>query len=113
MNPFQMEPPKSPQKRRRGVLSPAQWHRQNILMPPDMDIISLGEFLLPSLLGARESCWIAAALVGLAGVGFLGTQSPVLPFWTPFVFIVGTPWLFYFIDRKDENARHAPQFIAL
>ncbi|HEU0000035.1 MAG TPA: DUF4129 domain-containing protein [Ktedonobacteraceae bacterium] len=113
MNPLQMEPPRSPQKRQRGILSPAQWHRQNILMPPDTDITSLGEFLLPSLLGAMESCWIAAALIGLAGAGFLGTNSPLLPFWTPFVFIIGTQWLFYFIDRRDENARHAPQFIAL
>ncbi|MGH2493394.1 MAG: DUF4129 domain-containing protein [Ktedonobacteraceae bacterium] len=83
------------------------------MIPPDTDITSLGEFLLPSLLGAMESCWIAVALIGLAATGFLGANVPLLPFWTPFVFIIGTQWLFYFIDRKDENARHAPQFIAL
>src|ERR1700736_4240379 len=114
MNPLQMEPPKSSQKRRGGVLSPSQWLRQSVLMPPDSeDITSLGEFLLPSLLGAMESCWIAAALIGLAGAGFLGANVPLLPFWAPFVFILGTQWLFYFIDKRDENTRHAPQFIAL
>ena len=114
MNPLQMEPPPSSQKRRGGVLSPAQWLRRNILMPSDAeDITSLGEFLLPSLLGAMESCWIAAALIGLAGTGFLGATVPLLPFWAPFVFIIGTQWLFYFIDRRDDHTRHAPQFIAL
>jgi Domain of unknown function (DUF4129) len=114
MNPLQMEPPRPSQKSQGGVRSPAQWLRQNVLMPPEAeDITSLGEFLLPSLLGAMESCWIAAALIGLAGTGFLGTNTPLLPFWAPFVFIIGTQWLFYFIDRRDENTRHAPQFIAL
>src|SRR5579863_6811185 len=93
MNPLQMEPPKSSQKKQGGVLSPAQWLRRNILLSPESeDITSLGEFLLPSLLGARV---------------------PLLPFWAPFVFIIGTQWLFYVIDRRDENARHAPGFIAL
>lgn len=114
MNPLQMEPPRSPQKRQGGVLSPAQWLRRNILLSPETeDITSLGEFLLPSLLGAMESCWIAAVLIGLAGVGFLGTHVPLLPFWAPFVFIIGTQWLFYVIDRQDEHARHAPGYIAL
>ncbi len=114
MNPLQMEPPRSPQKKQGGVLSPAQWLRRNILLSPEAeDITSLGEFLLPSLLGAIESCWIAAVLIGLAGVGFLGSYVPLLPFWAPFVFIIGTQWLFYTIDRRDENTRHAPGFIAL
>ncbi len=117
MNPLQMEPPGPPQKsqkRRRGALSSSQWPRQNALMPPETeDITSLGEFLLPGLLGAMESCWIAAALIGLAGIGFAGAKVPLLPFWAPFVFILGTQGFFYFIDRRDENARHAPRFIAL
>ena len=114
MNPLQEEPSKSSQKKRGGILSPAQWLRRNVLMPPDTeDITSLGEFLLPSLLGAMESCWIAIALIGLAGTGFLGANVPLLPFWAPFVFIIGTQGFFYFIDRRDENARHAPPFIAL
>ena len=114
MNPLQMEPPRSPQKKQGGVLSPAQWLRRNILLSPETeDITSLGEFLLPSLLGAMESCWIAAVLIGLAGVGFLDMRVPLLPFWAPFVFIIGTQWLFYTIDRRDEHARHAPGFIAL
>jgi hypothetical protein len=109
-----MEPPRPPQKKQGGVLSPAQWLRRNILLPSEAeDITSLGEFLLPSLLGAMESCWIAAVLLGLAGLGFLGAHAPLLPFWAPFVFIIGTQWLFYMIDRRDEHARHAPGFIAL
>lgn len=114
MNPLQMEPPRSPQKKQGGVLSPAQWLRRNILLAPETeDITSLGEFLLPTLLGAMESCWIAAVLIGLGGVGFLGARGPLLPFWAPFVFIIGTQWLFYVIDRRDEQARHAPGYIAL
>ncbi len=113
MNPLQMEPPKSPQKKQERVLSPSQWLKQNILTPPDTAITSLGEFLLPTLLGAMEACWIAVALIGLAGTGIFGASVPLLPFWAPFVFIIGTQWLFYFVDRRDENARHAPQFIAL
>ena len=114
MNPLQMEPPRSPQKKQGGVLSPAQWLRRKILLPPESeDITSLGEFLLPSLLGAMESCWIVAVLLGLAGADFLGTHVPLLPFWAPFVYIIGTQWLFYMIDRRDEHARHAPAFIAL
>ena len=114
MNPLQMEPPRSPQKKQGGVLSPAQWLRRNILLTPETeDITSLGEFLLPSLLGAMESCWIVAVLLGLAGLGFLGERVPLLPFWAPFVFIIGTQWLFYLIDRRDEHARHTPGFIAL
>src|SRR5579872_7174800 len=114
MNPLQMEPPKSSQKKQGGVLSPSQWLKRTVLTPPDTeDITSLGEFLLPSLLGAMESCWIVVALIGLAGTGIFGTNAPLLPFWAPFVFIIGTQWLFYVIDRRDENARHAPQFIAL
>ena len=114
MNPLQVEPPKSPQKKQGGVLSPAQWLKQNVLLHSESgDTTSLGEFLLPTLLGAMEACWIVAALLGLAGAGFLGAYSPLLPFWAPFVFIIGTQWLFYVIDRRDENARHAPQFIAL
>ncbi len=114
MNPLQMEPPRSPQKKQGGVLSPAQWLRRNILLVPETeDITSLGEFLLPSLLGAMEACWIVAVLLGLAGLGFLGARVPLLPFWAPFVFIIGTQWLFYVIDRRDEHARHAPGFIAL
>ncbi len=114
MNPLQMEPPRSSQKRRGGVLSSSQWLRQNALMPPETeDITSLGEFLLPGLLGAMESCCIAAALIGLAGIGLLGAHVPLLPFWAPFAFILGTQGFFYFIDRRDENARHAPQLIAL
>ncbi len=114
MNPLQMEPPRPPQKKQGGVLSPAQWLRRNILLVPEAeDITSLGEFLLPSLLGAMEACWIVAVLLGLAGLGFLGAPAPLLPFWAPFVFIIGTQWLFYIIDRRDEHARHAPGFIAL
>lgn len=114
MNPFQMEPPRSPQQKQGGVLSPAQWLRRNILLSPETeDITSLGEFLLPSLLGAMESCWIAAVLIGLGGADFLDARGPLLPLWAPFVFIIGTQWLFYAIDRRDEHARHAPGFIAL
>src|SRR6266851_9432775 len=88
MNPLQIEPPKSSQKKQGRVLSPSQWFKQNVLTPPDTDITSLGEFLLPTLLGAMEACWIAVALISLAGTGIFGAAVPLLPFWAPFVFII-------------------------
>src|SRR5579863_1609192 len=112
MNPLQMEPPRSPGKppRKQGnVLSPAQWLKQSVLASPDSTITSLGEFLLPSLLGAMEASWIAAVLIGLASASMFGSPTPLLPFWAPFVFIIGTQWFFYTVDRRGENAQHASE----
>src|SRR5260370_4983513 len=113
MNPLQMEPPKSSQKKQGHVLSPSQWFKQNVLTPPNTDITSLGEFLLTTLLGAMEACWIAVALIGLAGTGIFGSGLLLLPFWATFVFIIGTQWLFYFVDTTDGNARPGPLFLLL
>ncbi len=112
MNPLQMEPLR-PQGRRGGTMSPAQWLKQNVLTPPDGEISSLGEFLLPTLLGAMEACWIAAALIGLASAGMFSSTTPLLPFWAVFLYIIGTQWFFYLMDKRDENARRTPLFIFL
>lgn len=54
---------------------------------------SLGERLLPVLMAAMDTCWIAAVLLGLASVGFFGSTAPALPLWAPFVFIAGVAWI--------------------
>jgi len=106
MNPLQMEPPDPPpQKRPGGIVSPSAWLKQRVLAAPDSAITSLGEFLLPTLLGAMDACWIAAALIGLAGASIFGAKVPLLPFWAPFVFIVGTQWFFYTRDRRSEKTK--------
>jgi len=40
-----------------------------IFAPEEPTISSIGEFLLPYLLGAMQACWIAAILIGLSSAG--------------------------------------------
>lgn len=83
------------------VLSASQWLTRRILSSQDTSINSLGEFLLPTLLGAMEACWVDAVLIGLASAILLGSSTPLLPLWAPFVFIIGPQWLVHYVDRRD------------
>ena len=78
-------------------------------MPQERTISSIGEFLLPTLLGTMESCLIAAVFIGLAGVGLFGSVEPLLPLWAPFILIVGSIWLFYYAARRGAKKRSASQ----
>src|SRR5258707_7671010 len=99
--------PKQPEKKReerQGVLIASRWLREQIFAPQEEPTISsLGEFLLPILLGIMESCWLAAILIGLANTGLFGSTEPLMPLWAPFVFIVGTILLFYYLGRRAEK----------
>lgn len=61
--------------------------------PPSQ--LSWGEYLLPFLFAAMETCWIDAILVGLVSSNVLGLSQPLIPLWTPFVLIAG----FYYLSR--------------
>jgi Domain of unknown function (DUF4129) len=96
--------PKQPEKKReerQGVLIASRWLREQIFAPQEEPTISsLGEFLLPILLGIMESCWLVAILIGLANTGLFGSTEPLMPLWAPFAFIVGTILLFYYLGRR-------------
>ena len=51
------------------------------------------ERTLPMLFAAMEACWIAATLMGLASINFLGTNAPLIPLWLPFILLTGSCWL--------------------
>src|SRR5258708_5161330 len=98
--------PKQPEKKReerQGVLIASRWLREQIFAPQEEPTISsLGEFLLPILLGIMESCWLAAILIGLANTNLFGSTEPLMPLWAPFVFIIGTILLFYYLGRRPH-----------
>jgi hypothetical protein len=91
------------------ILSPAQWLKQHVLAQEEEAISSLGELLLPTLLGTMEACWVDAALIGLASAGLLSFSTPLLPLWAPFVYIIGFHWLLVFREGRAAAAREADQ----
>lgn len=103
INPLQSMPPE-PRKPSRGPMSPARWLKQRILSTDEAAITSLGELALPTLLGAMEACWVDAILLGLASLGVLNLSTPLLPLWTPFVYLVGAQWLLVFFDHRSAQA---------
>ena len=102
IQPLQTPPPEDHggSSGRAGALSPAQWLKQRILNQQEESITSLGELLLPSLLGAMEACWVDAALIGLASAGLLNFSMPLLPLWAPFVYIIGFQWMLFLRERR-------------
>lgn len=104
INPLQSMPPEPREPPPRGPMSPAHWLKQRILSPDEAAITSLGEFALPTLLGAMEACWVDAILLGLASLGVLNLSTPLLPLWTPFVYLVGAQWALLFFDRRSAQA---------
>jgi len=97
------EQPENKSEEQQDVLTPVQWLKEQIAVPQDRTISSIGEFLLPTLLGTMEALLIAAVLIGLAGTGLFGSFEPLLPLWAPFVLIVGSIWLFYYFERRGTK----------
>ena len=54
---------------------------------PPQKPASWGQFLLPLLFAAMETCWIDAIFIGLANADALGTTHLLFPLWLPFVLI--------------------------
>src|SRR5258708_11046556 len=100
------EQPEKKQEDRAGVLIAARWLKEQVFAPQkEPAISSLGEFILPVLLGIMESCWLAAILIGLASIGLFSSSEPLMPLWAPFLLIVGSILLFYFAGLR--TAKHA------
>ena len=104
IQPMQTPPEDRGRARRRGhALSAAQWLKQ-LMVGQEEAVTSLGELLLPLLLGAMEACWVDAALIGLANVGLLNFSSTLLPLWAPFVYIIGFQWILVLRERRSSRA---------
>src|SRR5574340_769849 len=74
-----------------------QRFKESIFSPEDSTISSIGEVLLPYLLGAMQACWIMAILIGLASAGIFVTSSVLIPLWAPVVLILGSLLLFHYL----------------
>lgn len=59
-----------------------------------------GEFLLPFLFAAMETCWIDAIFIALAGFNLFQSKEPFMPLWSPFVLIAGTRLLLGWFERR-------------
>src|SRR5690242_21454247 len=73
---------------------------ESIFAPEEPTISSIGEFLLPYLLGAMQACWIAAILIGLASTGLFASSEALIPIWGPFILILGSLFLFHFLGSR-------------
>ncbi len=96
-------PPKKPENTKeetQGVSPAAHWLKDWIFVPQEPTISSIGEFLLPFLLGAMESCWIVAILIGLASAGIFESSEPLVPLWAPFTIIIGSLLLFHYLGLR-------------
>lgn len=104
------EQPEKKQEERAGVLIAARWLKEQIFAPQEESAISsLGEFLLPVLLGIMESCWLTAILIGLASIGLFSSSEPLMPLWAPFLLIVGSILLFYFEGLRTAKRASSSQ----
>lgn len=97
------EQPENKEQERHGVLTAAQVLKDRVFASHEPGISSLGEFLLPTLLGTMESCWMAVILIGLASLGLFESTEPLMPFWAPFILIVGTIWLFHYLGLRSAK----------
>ncbi|HYX49722.1 MAG TPA: hypothetical protein VE843_08260, partial [Ktedonobacteraceae bacterium] len=77
--------------------------KESIFAPEDTTISSIGEFLLPYLLGAMQACWIAAILIGLASAGLFGSSVMLIPLWAPFILILGSLFLFHYLGMRTPK----------
>ena len=81
----------------------AHWLKEWIFVPQESSISSIGELLLPYLLGAMQACWIAAILIGLASAGLFESSEPLVPIWAPFVLIIGSLLLFHYLGQRTAK----------
>jgi hypothetical protein len=95
--------PKNTKEEPRGVSMAVHWLREWIFLPQESAISSIGEFLLPYLLGAMQACWIAAILMGLASAGIFDSSEPLVPLWAPFFIMLGFLLLFHYLALRDAK----------
>src|SRR5919108_6206613 len=76
--------PKHPENKKeepQNATTAVHWLREWIFAPEDPTISSIGEFLLPYLLGAMQACWITAILIGLASADLFESSESLIPLW--------------------------------
>jgi Domain of unknown function (DUF4129) len=86
-----------------GVSEARHRLKESIFAPEKPTISSIGEFLLPYLLGAMQACWIAAILIGLASAGLFISSAALIPLWAPFVLILGSLILFHYLGMRPPK----------
>ena len=77
--------------------------KEVVFAPKEPTISSIGEFLLPYLLGAMHACWIAAILIGLASTGLFVTSEALIPYWAPYILILGSLFLFHYLGIRTQK----------
>jgi Domain of unknown function (DUF4129) len=96
--------PKQIKPEPQGVSTARRRLRESIFAPQESTISSIGEFILPYLLGAMQACWIAAILIGLASAGLFVSSEALMPLWAPFILILGSLFLFHYLGlRAPKN----------
>jgi len=99
--------PKQPKQMKaepQGVSAARHRIKESLFAPEEPTISSIGEFLLPYLLGAMQACWIAAILIGLASTGLFVSPAALIPLWAPFILIPGSLFLFHYLGvRPSKN----------
>src|SRR3989441_12140323 len=108
MNSSPRQPDRStdPAKQQESLKEAAERRRQQLLSMATTQLSatpSWGEYLLPIILAAMETCWVYAILIGLAGIGLFLSHDPILPLWAPFVLIAGSHWLANYLERRDAS----------
>ena len=95
--------PKQMKAEHQGVSTAGHRLKEVVFTPEEPTISSIGEFLLPYLLGAMHACWITAVLIGLASAGLFVTSAALIPLWAPFVLILGSLFLFHYLGMRTPK----------
>lgn len=86
-----------------GVSTAGNRLKEVVFAPKEPTISSIGELLLPYLLGAMQACWIAAILIGLASTGLFVTSEVLIPYWAPYILILGSLFLFHYLGMRTQK----------
>ena len=95
--------PKQIKEEPQGVSTAVHGLKEWIFAPEEPTISSIGEFLLPYLLGAMQACWIAVILIGLASAGLFESSAALIPLWAPFMLILGSLFLFHYLGMRTTK----------
>jgi Domain of unknown function (DUF4129) len=85
------------------IVTDAHQRKNSVFAPEDPSISSIGEFLLPYLLGAMQACWISAILIGLASAGLFASSATLIPLVAPFILILGALFLFHYLGMRTPK----------
>jgi Domain of unknown function (DUF4129) len=102
--------PKQPKQMKaepQGVSTARHRLKESVFAPEGSTISSIGEFLLPYLLGAMQACWITAILIGLESAGLFVTSAALIPLWAPFILILGSLFLFHYLGMRTQKNKTA------